>query len=158
TGCWECLAHRLRGHRPVEQLAATLETAVPPSALGATASTVGVAAGLVATEVVKELAGEGSTLRGRVLTLDLAALEAAEHVLTRRPQCPACGDPELVRAAGARVELRALRAPAAGGGARVREPEETVRRLSALVSPITGVVASLGRADLPPPLHLYGTG
>src|SRR5262249_36336292 len=104
------------------------------------------------------LAGEGSTLRGRVLTLDLAALEAAEHVLTRRPQCPACGDPELVRAAGARVELRALRAPAAGGGARVREPEETVRRLSALVSPITGVVASLGRADLPPPLHLYGTG
>jgi oxazoline/thiazoline synthase len=158
TGCWECLAHRLRGHRPVEQLAAKREPTMPPPPLAATASTVGVAAGLVATEVVKELAGSGSALRGRLLTLDLATLEPVEHVLTRRPQCPACGDPELFHATGARVQLRPLRAPAAGGGARVREPEETVRSLSALVSPITGIVASLQRADLPPRLHLYRTG
>jgi bacteriocin biosynthesis cyclodehydratase domain-containing protein len=159
TGCWECLAHRLRGHRPVEELAAVLEPTMPrPATPVATAATAAVAAGLVATEVAKELAGGGSALRGRVLTLDLAALAPVEHVLTRRPQCPACGDPELVLPTGVRVELRPLRAPVAGGGARVREPEDTVRDLADLVSPITGVVASLNRADVPPPLHLYGTG
>src|SRR5262249_61131614 len=95
---------------------------------------------------------------GRLLTLDLAALTQAEHVLTRRPQCPACGDPDFVYATRARVQLRPLRAPAAGGGSRVRDPEETVRSLSALVSPITGIVTSLEPADVPPPLHLYHAG
>jgi oxazoline/thiazoline synthase len=156
TGCWECLAYRLRGHRPIEQLAA--RSGFDPQPVRATAATMDVVAGLAATEIVKELAGPGSSLRGRLLTLDLAQLEPVEHILTRRPQCPACGDPELLHATGARVQLRPLRAPAAGGGARVRAPEETVRSLAALVSPITGVVASLRRADLPPPLHLYGTG
>jgi len=158
TGCWECLAHRLRGHRPAEELAAVLEPTRPLPAPVATATTGAVAAGLIATEVVKELAGAGSALRGRVLTLDLADLAPVEHVLARRPQCPACGDPGRLHATGASVQLRPLEAPSAAGGARVCEPEETVRRLSDLVSPITGVVAGLKRADIPPPLHLYGTG
>src|SRR5262245_24156337 len=148
TGCWVCLAHRLRGNRPVEEFAAALEPAVPPlpprAVLTATAD---LAAGLVAVEVAKELAGNGSTLRGRLWTLDLATLATVEHALFRRPQCPACGDPtRLLRPAG-RITLRPLRAAARAGGERVRTPDETVRRLSALVSPITGVVSRLERVE-----------
>ena len=159
TGCWECLAHRLRGHRPAAQLAASREPAVPtlPS-LARTGAPKGIAAGLIAGEVAKELAGVGSALRGRLLTLDLAALSLTEHALPHRPQCPACGHPRLLNSSAARVTLRPLRAAVGAAGERVREPEETLRSLSALVSPITGVVRSLERLDVHAPLHLYGAG
>jgi len=160
TGCWVCLEHRLRGHRPVEEFAAALEPAVPPLPPCAVApATADLAAGLVAVEVAKELAGNGSTLRGRLWTLDLATLATGEHALSRRPQCPACGDPKrLLRPAG-RITLRPLRAAARAGGERVRTPDDTVRRLSALVSPITGVVSRLERVEgLPAAIHLYTAG
>lgn len=159
TGCWECLAHRLREHGPVQQLvAAALELAAPVVPPAATAATSGVAAGLVAVEVAKELAGAGSALRGKLLTLDLATLATTEHSLPHRPQCPACGDPTLLLRAPARVALRPLRASARAGGERVPQPEETLRNLSALVSPLTGVVPTLQRVDTPPALHLYRAG
>jgi oxazoline/thiazoline synthase len=160
TGCWVCLAHRLREHRPLEELAALLQHGAQPLAPTAhTAATTAVAAGLVAVEVAKELAGNGSTLRGRLWTLDLATLATGEHALSRRPQCPACGDPALLRRRPERVRLRPLRAPARDGGERVLEADETVRRLSGLVSPITGIVSSLERVDdLPAALHIYTAG
>src|SRR5262249_62115374 len=75
TGCWACLWHRLHGHRPVEELAAALEPAVPPLPPRAVAkATADLAAGLVAVEVAKELAGNGSTLPRPLWTLDLATL------------------------------------------------------------------------------------
>jgi oxazoline/thiazoline synthase len=159
TGCWECLAHRLREHRPVEQFAASRPSSgptLPPPA--GTAASKGVAAGLIAAEVVKELAGGGSALRGRVLTLDLAALDLAEHALPHRPQCPACGAPEVLNRSTARITVRPLRAAIGAAGERVRDPEATVQSLSPLVSPITGVVHSLERVDAAAPLHLYRTG
>ena len=160
TGCWACLADRLRGHRPVEQLAAELEpstSASPPPA--ATAATTGVAAGLLVAELVKELAGGGSTLWGRLLTLDLATLAAREHALPRRPQCAACGDPTVLLRRPGRMRLRPLRATSRAGGERVHAADETLRRRSGLVSPITGVVSSLERIDrLPATLHLYSAG
>jgi oxazoline/thiazoline synthase len=159
TGCWECLAHRLRGHRPAAQLATAWEPAVSTVASPAgSAATQGVAAGLIAGEVAKELAGVGSALRGRLLTLDLATLSLAEHALPHRPQCPACGDPALLNSSAARVTLRPLRAAVGAAGERVREPAETLRSLSALVSPITGVVRSVERLEVHAPLHLYRAG
>src|SRR5262249_39301601 len=48
TGCWACLAHRLRGHRPLEELAASLQPGAQPLAPTAhTDATIAVAAGLV---------------------------------------------------------------------------------------------------------------
>ena len=160
TGCWECLAHRLRGHRLVEEFAAAMEPGSPPlPPPAATTATTGAAAGLVAAEVAKELAGGGSTLPGRLLTLDLATLATREHVLARRPQCSACGDPTVLLRRPGRVRLRRLRAVAGAAGERVHAADETSRRLAGLVSPITGVIASLERIDgLPAELHLYAAG
>jgi ribosomal protein S12 methylthiotransferase accessory factor len=65
-GCWECLHTVSGGHRPIEGLSAVLEPTRPRAAPAAGLATAAVAAGLVATEIVKELAGDVPALRGRL--------------------------------------------------------------------------------------------
>jgi ribosomal protein S12 methylthiotransferase accessory factor len=96
--CWECLAHRLRGHRPLDAWLARTHGHWPPpvprpSAPGATA--------LVTDHVMQHVAGHSATwntpLRAHLLALDLATGTAAWHRVARRPQCPACGDGRAAR-------------------------------------------------------------
>ncbi|WP_437639181.1 TOMM precursor leader peptide-binding protein [Sorangium sp. So ce854] len=147
--CWACLAHRLRHNRPVEAylqrrrgLAGPLLP--PPVGLPAgRAAALDLAAVLVAGWIA---AGGAGPLDDRLISLDLARARTAEHVVAQRPQCPACGDPEGARArAGApvRLEPRPKRFTD-DGGHRIASPEETLARTLHLVSPISGIVASLG--------------
>jgi bacteriocin biosynthesis cyclodehydratase domain-containing protein len=150
TGCWECLAHRLSGHRKAEGYVESLRGLPGPLVLSRAAlpSTVHAALALAATEAARWVVeGASAALEGRIVTLDTATLERRVHPLTRRPQCASCGDPGLV-AAAQRAPIALGPCPAsfsAEGGHRRSSPEEMLARHEDLLSPITGIVAHLKR-------------
>lgn len=63
------------------------------SETGVLAPLVGIIGSIQATETIKLLSGLGTTLAGRVLTLDVGTLEFREIRLRRDPQCPVCHRP-----------------------------------------------------------------
>lgn len=148
TGCWECLAHRLRDNRPVEsfiQRHKDISTPVSPP-LGFLASTVQTALGMVATEVFKWIVqGGNQRLEGTLLTHDTLTLQTQNHILVKLPQCPSCGEminrwentpPPIV------LEHRQKNFTA-DGGHRYCSPQETFRKYQHHISPITGIVREL---------------
>ncbi|HSK03891.1 MAG TPA: TOMM precursor leader peptide-binding protein, partial [Kofleriaceae bacterium] len=153
--CWSCLAHRLRWNRPVEAFLAraagssgssgdSAPRTPPRIALPASARA---AASLGALSLAWWIADGGTgAIDDHLLAFELTELRAVRHRVVRRPQCPACGDPELVaRRAHQPVTLAAQpKRFTADGGFRTMTPEETLARCEAAVSPITGVLASLG--------------
>jgi len=52
----------------------------------------GIIATIQATEAIKCLVGEGSSLAGRLLIYDAMAMEFSEFRLARDPDCPVCGE------------------------------------------------------------------
>jgi ribosomal protein S12 methylthiotransferase accessory factor len=147
--CWACLAARLRANRPVETFVAERlvrgEPVLPPRAcLPASARA---ALDLAALTVARWIAdGRQGAVDDKLLALDLRRMRVEEHAVVRRPQCPACGDPDLLRK---RAELPVALSPVPkrfteDGGYRCVTPEETYARYEHLVSPITGVVTSIG--------------
>ncbi|MDA0567776.1 TOMM precursor leader peptide-binding protein [Streptomonospora sp. S1-112] len=164
SGCWHCLAHRLRPHRQAElsalRAAGARPPAAPPAALPALETA---AAHLVAVEVLRWAAGlRGARGEGEhVWTLDGTALEGRAHPVRARPQCPACGDPGLVAARTRRpVRIGAAPKAAAGGtGHRAREPHEVLAEFGHLVGPVTGIAKALRPvAGTPAGFHAYRAG
>ncbi|MEZ4433686.1 MAG: TOMM precursor leader peptide-binding protein [bacterium] len=88
----------------------------------------------------------GDGFDGVLVELDVTSLAVTRHRVVRRPQCAGCGDPGLVAARAGRPVVLASRPRVFGddGGYRVVSPDETWDRLRHHVSPVTGVVASLG--------------
>jgi ribosomal protein S12 methylthiotransferase accessory factor len=156
TGCWECLARRLQSNSPVatylqgrngHAAAVVPDRACTPATLQ---TAWGLAANAVASWVVR---GELPALDGQLQTLDVAAWRLQTHTLIRLPFCPACGS-------GSAEEIRPFRPPVLvsrkkafthDGGHRVVPPEETLARYGHHVSPITGAVPMLERANPPTP-------
>jgi bacteriocin biosynthesis cyclodehydratase domain-containing protein len=143
TGCWACLVERLQANRQVESyiIKKTDRHGPLPLAHGALPSTIAMGAQLAALEIAKWiLQGTNPQISGQMLTLDLASLELKSHTLVRRPQCPACGDPERYRVPKP-IQLDQVRKHYTGdGGHRSMLPEETIARYQHHVSSITGVV------------------
>lgn len=161
TGCWECLAQRLRANREVEAFVQGRQGPPVNRARAALPSTRALAADLAATQAMRWLAGDpDAPVVGRILTFDQVSLQTERHDLQRRPQCPACGDPGLLQASPGRPAFSS--APAAwteDGGYRTASPEETLERLARHVSPLTGVVTSVEAAAEPgTPVHVYVAG
>jgi ribosomal protein S12 methylthiotransferase accessory factor len=147
--CWECLAARLRGNRPVEGFVARRTgregPIAPPRALLPTSARAAV--DLAALTLARWIAEGGrGAIDDRLLALDVARLSVEEHAVVRRPQCRACGDPGLLeRRAREPVALEPRPRPFAGdGGYRAAAPEETYARCARQISPLTGFVSSLG--------------
>ncbi len=161
TGCWECLAHRLRANAPV---AAYLESRDGPDLKGGTtrptapddaavlpasaAAAWGLIAGAVGDWIVR---GESPGLEGKIQTFDPSAWKAESHTMVRLPFCPACGQGreetrDRGELAATPIVLQARpRDPARDAGSRTVSPEATLRRYEHHVSPITGAVSMLER-------------
>jgi oxazoline/thiazoline synthase len=143
TGCWACLLERMQANRQVEAyiLKQTERPGPLPPALGAVPASIAMGAHLAALEIVKWiLLGANPQITGQIMTLDVSSLEMRSHVLVRRPQCPACGDPEAYRVARP-LELHPVKKRHTGdGGHRSMPPEDTFARYQHHISPITGVV------------------
>ncbi|MEV4823202.1 TOMM precursor leader peptide-binding protein [Micromonospora sp. NPDC049274] len=161
--CWHCLAHRLWLHRRAEAYVQRVlgrigpvprpVAAVPPSAA--------VAAQLVALEATKWLAGHRYAGQQAVWTVDTLTLDGRHHELRARPQCPSCGDPQLVRERTRRPVTPVSRPKAStdGGGHRALSPGQVWQRYEHLVSPVTGLVREVRRDTHGPEfLHSYRAG
>lgn len=142
TACWECLTARLRENRMVETYVGS-----PPPAAGSLLATTAAGVALATTELARRIADPGRD-DATIWTVDLRDGVSALHIVQRRPQCPVCGTPREA----APVVLRSV-------GRRTGADEEA---LLPHVSPITGVVTSLRRTELPPQvadlLHHYVAG
>jgi ribosomal protein S12 methylthiotransferase accessory factor len=148
TGCWECLAQRLRANFPlaaylqgrnVHARAVVQDRAATPATLRVGW---GLAANAIASWVVR---GELPELEGKLQALDLPTWRLQTHTLIRLSFCPACG------AGGSRcfqppALAHCKKTYTSDGGHRVVSPEETLARNGYHVSPITGAVPLLERA------------
>nr|WP_224361284.1 TOMM precursor leader peptide-binding protein [Hyalangium versicolor] len=150
--CWDCLAHRLRWNRPVEtflrESTGAREPFLPPRAELPSSLQAGLH--LAATALARWLAmGRQGSLGQTLLALEFPQFQLTEHTVVRRPQCPACGDPELLKARGTRplVLQSRPRGFTEDNGFRSVSPEETYARLQHHISPITGVLSSLGTVE-----------
>jgi oxazoline/thiazoline synthase len=147
--CWHCLAHRLRWNRPIETWLArhaghVAPAPAPPVGLPATMAA---GARLAALSLAWWLADGGTgAIDDHLIAFELTELRGVRHRVDRRPQCPRCGDPALhARRAATPIALAAVpKRFTVDGGFRTMTPAETLARCEALVSPITGVLASLG--------------
>ncbi|WP_280689490.1 MULTISPECIES: TOMM precursor leader peptide-binding protein [unclassified Kitasatospora] len=146
TACWHCAAFSLAG-RHLE--AAFIESTTGGGHVAAEVPVGGelvtqLTARLVALRAAQWIAGVRDPDR-RVLTFDTLSLSSRRHRLVRRPQCPACGDPGLLRARALRP-LTLTHQPAhgaSGDGRRFLSPEAMLTAYGDLVSPVTGIVTDL---------------
>ncbi len=144
TGCWHCLQERLANQRPLYQLAA--QDPETPPALVADTFTLNaqahLAGSLVALELLKWFGMETQhPLSGAMRSYDIHTNESALHTLTRRPQCPACGDPALANQDTPALPLASQKSQrAAANGYRLQAPEQTYDAFAHHISPITGIV------------------
>ncbi|WP_292794686.1 TOMM precursor leader peptide-binding protein [Nostoc sp. NMS7] len=150
TGCWKCLAQRLRDNRPIEefiqrQKQISSHLATP---LGFLPSTVQTALGMVATEVFKWIVqGENQQLESNLIAYDAIALQTQNHSWVKRPQCSSCG--EMVNGLTNNplpvVLEHRQKTFTVDGGHRICSPQETLRKYQHHISPITGVVRELNK-------------
>ncbi|HEY9597758.1 MAG TPA: TOMM precursor leader peptide-binding protein, partial [Cyanophyceae cyanobacterium] len=148
TGCWECLAHRLRINRQLEsflQQHQGISTPFPVSR-SALPSTVQTGLNLAATEIIKWITGsQQQQLEGTIISFDLVNLNLQRHSLVRRPQCPCCSDSEyLIEQKPQPLLLTSQKKLfVADGGHRICSPAQTLQKYSHHISPITGVIKTL---------------
>jgi ribosomal protein S12 methylthiotransferase accessory factor len=150
TGCWECLAHRLRRNRDVVSFLRMKKGSVGPFpvARDVTPATSQLAWDLAAAETARWIVRAGaSDLEGKILTLDVRGWQTRTHILMRRPQCRACGRPDdgRDRAVAPLVLQSRAKTFTEDGGHRGARPEETLARYQHHVSPISGAVSRLER-------------
>lgn len=186
TGCWDCLAQRLRGNREVESSVLRQKQAQQerngqkvrvvgclPTARATLPSTLQTGLQFAATEIakwiVKHYANKTApgtalfpTLDGKIITFNQTILDLKSHILIKRPQCPTCGDSGILQRRGfepLQLESRPKHFTA-DGGHRAVTPEQTVQKYQHLISPITGVVTELVRITDPANqlVHTYRAG
>jgi oxazoline/thiazoline synthase len=160
--CYECFRHRLSINLPIDAwlTSADPDVAAIPGFIDEHAFRI--AATILAEELRGFDGGAGTTgLDGLLHTCDVDTLERTLHRVTRRPQCPACGDAsmyaervqrEIVLTARAKISL-------ADGGHRAQSADAIIARLSPLVDPLCGVITSLRATSFADsPMHVYTAG
>lgn len=160
TGCWECLADRLRLNREVEVFAMRAAGREAPYApLPAFPTSVDAVLSMAGTEVAKWLVTGSTPLDGTILSLDTITLDTQRHRLVRRPQCARCGD-GAHREPGAVTIGSVKKTFTADGGHRSTTPDEALARYGHHISPITGITPGLQRTKdrEDTPLFVYVAG
>ncbi|HEY9803088.1 TOMM precursor leader peptide-binding protein [Anabaena azotica] len=196
TGCWDCLAQRLRGNREIETsiLRQKQKQNLPddsyclenrgdvigclPTARATLPSSLQMGLQFAVTEIAKWLvkqqiktaSAEGtpqnpvsfSTLEAKIVTFNFVTQELQTHILSHRPQCPTCGNPQLLRERGFQpITLQPQNKHFIwDGGHRTYTPEQTLQSHQHLISPLTGIVTELVRISDPsnPLVHTYRAG
>ncbi|MBD2490785.1 TOMM precursor leader peptide-binding protein [Aulosira sp. FACHB-615] len=146
TGCWECLAIRLRHNRPIASFIHRHKQISLSPPLGFLNSTIHTVLGMVATEIFKWIVqGENQRLAGTLITYDTLTLQIQEHILVKRPQCPSCGDQaQILDKQPLPIVLENRQKTFIyDGGHRTCSPQETLRKYQHHISPITGIVREL---------------
>jgi ribosomal protein S12 methylthiotransferase accessory factor len=147
--CWACLAHRLRAHRSAEEAVCRAVGSAGPMSVPEASLAAGRALGLQAAvlEAAKWIAGVRHENQQHVYTLDTCTLRSAHHPVTRRPQCPVCGDSSLVaRRAFQPIHLVSRpKARQTGSNHRALSSRSVLERHGHLADPVTGIVSEVTR-------------
>lgn len=161
--CWSCLAHRLREHRRAEiplQRTLGLDGPAPrPDASLAAGRALGL--NLAVLEATKWLAGLRQDEQDAVCTLDTRTVRSTHHPVHRRPQCPECGDPELMAQRTQRpvVTMSRPKTALSGSNHRALAPEQVLARHRHLIDPVTGIITEVRPSpNTPAGLHCYVSG
>ncbi|MDB9419768.1 TOMM precursor leader peptide-binding protein [Microcystis aeruginosa CS-563/04] len=157
TGCWHCLAQRLRDNRPVEEfIIRQRENKISLiSPLGFSSATIQTVLNMTAMEVFKWIIqGKNQRLEGIIMTYDTLNLQFQEHILVKRLNCPSCGY-SLHKTPLPVVLGHRKKAFTNDGGHRFCSPEETLRTYQHLISPITGIVRELNKIPGNTLVHTY---
>ncbi|WP_437953705.1 TOMM precursor leader peptide-binding protein [Sorangium sp. So ce296] len=146
--CWNCMACRLRINRPVEAYLErhAMEQSVCSWTQPEVPTSIQASVSLAAIALSNWIVNDGAGPLDDLLTVDLLRFSTQSHAVVRYPQCPACGAPALATervSAPVVLECRPKRFTD-DGGHRTATPEETWQRFAKQVSPVTGVVASVG--------------
>jgi oxazoline/thiazoline synthase len=155
TGCWACLAKRLREHRQLRTPAdprKEMEAESPRLSKSLLPSTLHLALDIAATEILKWIVqGWDEAAEGKLITFDVKSAMVEKHVVVRQENCPHCGKAQGT--SKVRCESLVLRSQrkvfTSDGGHRAAFPHATFRRYEHHISPITGIVDSLqaGHSD-----------
>lgn len=153
-GCWHCLSVRLWAHRNAEACAQNALGREGParSPVASIRPLAATAMHLIALEATKWLGGYRYAGQRAVWTFDSFDLSGEHHEVPVRPQCHACGDPDLMRDLAGRPVVIASRPKASycGGGHRALSPDEVLDRYRHLISPVTGIIKEIRRDDRGP--------
>jgi bacteriocin biosynthesis cyclodehydratase domain-containing protein len=157
SACWTCLSDRMRRNREIKGMLDRRQAssvAVSPLARQPFGQN-GIQ--LAAVEIAKAIATSfGTELSDHIVSLDLLGAAIAKHYVAPRPQCPSCGRKKLrdPRRAPVPIELGGgSKLIMTSGGYRTVSPRDTVARFRKHVSPLTGVVSSLERAEADVPMN-----
>lgn len=148
TGCWHCLAQRQQTNQQVQSYIQKNQKLTEPivTSVCHLPATVNLGYNLAALEITKYfIASDVASTKGRIVTFDLNTRLSQEHILVRRPQCPACGDEahrHTAAAAPPRLISRKKRF-CKDGGHRTHTPEQTLEKYKHHISPILGIVTEL---------------
>jgi ribosomal protein S12 methylthiotransferase accessory factor len=165
TGCWECLAERIRGNYPViGYLDNIREEGMPGFVRGGNLATQAIAWGLAAQAIASWVAHgkQFDLLEGKIQSLDLTIWQTQSHVLLRQPACAACGicNGHASHAIAPLALASRKKAYTDDGGHRAQSPQETIDHYGHHVSPICGAVSALD--CITPPgadvMHVYVSG
>lgn len=134
--CWACMAARLRDVRAAWRLPERRASDDgPETRIGLELAT------LEAARWRRQPDG-----RARLLTFDTRSLVQRSHVIVRRRDCAACGDPSARNSFTPLILLSGSKAVTFDGGHRAVLPEATYASYEHLVSPLTGIVHDVRRA------------
>jgi oxazoline/thiazoline synthase len=152
TGCWRCLADRMRANSPV---VGYLDQKADDAGLSGvdracTPATLWVGLSLAANAAATWAACGGlPELEGKIRTLEIPTGQSETHELVRQPSCSACGRPAPIDRPAEPLVLQSSRKTyTRDGGHRSFTPEQTLERYSRYVSPITGAVPLLERSGM----------
>jgi oxazoline/thiazoline synthase len=138
--CWACMAARLRAVRAAWRLPERREEHAAPVA----APVIQIGLDLAALEAARWKREPDS--RARLLTFDTQTLAQREHIIVRRSDCAACGDPSARRDFRPLLLRSRKKVFTVDGGHRAAPPEQTFARYEHLISPLTGIVHNVERA------------
>ena len=151
SGCWECLADRLRQARQVENY---LTDRVGHSVYAPCIqdeSSKAISAGMISDWVTIFSANteHAAAFGNDVRTYSRGDSVLMRHYLVRRPQCIACGDGlEAASRMPQPVELKeSPKSFRSDGGHRISNPAATIAKYEHHVSPITGAVTALEKTQ-----------
>lgn len=152
--CWACVAERMRLNRVVETF---LRSGVRGSRhfhpTMAIESVEVATCHLAALEIAKGFVlDQTAPLQDRLLSINMLTLETEWHPVVQRPQCSACGRPDMLWSRGRSPSISLRPAPkpiTTSGGMRTVLPESTLENLQKHISRLTGIVTNLTTLSFP---------
>ena len=151
--CYTCLARRIVEHRPGDQV--VIASSGPRPARGWTKASLSLAQALVARELADYALGRRPDIESHLIAWSSENGCRECHPLPLFPDCPACGKPP----GEARAEPVVLKdspiSDHTDGGWHALSPDEALKRLDAIVSPLTGIVSHLRLTSPAEGLYVY---